>query len=109
MQVFAIKHKPTGKWMPARLNKAPGGWSYWDPTDDAPAHDKNPRLFFTLRSAQNALTAWIMGEHRRESGTTYDWEGIPEGYDNHIIDEPKVPRSREQMEIVRMELRGAEA
>ena len=105
MDVFAIKHKPTGKWMPTRLNKIYGGWSYWEPTSQDRAHDENRRLFFTRRSAQNALTAWLMGEHRRESGTTYDWEGIRDDYDHHIIEKPKVPRLREDMEIVRLELR----
>lgn len=98
--VFAIRHKPTGKWMPARLNKSPGGWSYWEPTSDDEAHDANPRIFYTLRSAQNALTAWLMGEHSRKQGVSVDWEGIPDGYDDHIVNAPPIPRRRDDMEIV---------
>lgn len=103
--VFAIRHKPTGVFMPARINKAYGGWSHWDPTNGEEVHDANPRIFYTLRSAQNALTAWLMGTHIRERGMHYDWEGIPDGYDNHIVNAPATPRHRGDMEIVNFTLK----
>jgi hypothetical protein len=87
--------------MPVRIFRTTiGGWSYWEPTD--PVCTNHPRVFFSKRSAHNALTAWLMGQHRREYGTTYDWEGTPDGYDNHLVDAPKIPRHREDMEIVAM-------
>ncbi len=104
---FAIRHIPTGEYMPCRMFRCRGGgWSHWipGPAPDGWAgcngFDKNPRIFFTLRSAQNALTAWLMGVHRREVGTSHDWEGTPDGYDDHIIDDAPVPRVRADMEIV---------
>lgn len=105
LQVFAIRHKPTGKWMPARVNATAGGWSYWNPTSDDVVRDGNPRVFFTLRSAQNALTAWLMGEHSRKQGVHVDWEGIPDGYDDHVVNAPRAPRHRGEMEIVSFTLK----
>jgi hypothetical protein len=107
MKVFAIRHKPTGEWMPHRLNRTPGGWSHWIPGDelDKP-HDANPRLFFTLQSARNALTMWLQGKWKRDQGTSYSFDG-PEGYDEMTVNAPPVPRTRGDMEIVELELRGA--
>ncbi len=108
MKVFAIKHKPSGEWMPHRMNRAPGGWSHWTPgaAEDKP-HDMNPRLFFTLQSARNALTMWLQGKWERHQGTNHSYFDGPEDYDNMIVNTPSVPRCRGDMEIVELELRGA--
>lgn len=106
MEVFAIRHKPTQAWMPARMFKGSRGWSYWTPAD-TDAYDKNPRIFFTKRSAQNALTAWMQGEWEQGLVQDGDWET---GY--YMVDgdpepkKPKVERKREDMEIVTLTLSG---
>lgn len=97
--VYAIRHKPTGLCMPALR----AGFSYWEPTTDDHT-GLRPRLMFTLKSAQNALSAWLQGQWKRNQGTSYDWEGIPEGYDEVVVSGPKQPRRREDMEIVVLSL-----
>lgn len=113
LEAFAILHIPTGEYMPSRMFRgSSGGWSHWIPGPEPDGwcgcrgFDKNPRIFFSLRSAQNALTAWLMGIHRRESGVTHDWEGIPDGFDDHIVDAAPVPRVRGDMEIIPLQLVG---
>ncbi len=100
LKLYAIRHVSTDTYMPNRLNRAPGGWSYWSPTDEYKPYDATPRLFSSLRSAQNALTAWLQGEHRRNQSVSYDWEGNPDSTDMCEITEPSVPRVRSEMEIV---------
>lgn len=114
MKVWAIKHKPTGKWMPARMYKG-GGWSYWNPghtpqylsTEEVP-FDPTPRLFATLPSVRNALTAWLQGEWDRSTKREGDWET---GYYDVTAEpepsKPPVERKRGDMEIVELELLGA--
>lgn len=116
MNVYAIKHKPTGAYMPARMFRASNhGWSYWVP-GPAPSgwsgldgYDKNPRIFFTLQAARNSLTAWLQGPWKRVTGTDGDWET---GYfDVDLGPAPTdaqglPPRVREDMEIVVLELTG---
>lgn len=92
--------------MPAMMARSGrGGWSYWSPSSaDSSQHGYGtvPRLFETLRSAQNARSAWAQGYHKREAWSGYDWEGIPDGEDNHIIED--AGRKLTDLEIVRMEL-----
>ncbi|MEY2653414.1 MAG: hypothetical protein RLZZ524_441 [Pseudomonadota bacterium] len=88
--------------MPARLESSVrGGWSYWDPStpDSQAAHPLSPpRLFVTLRSAQNARSAWAQGHHKREAWSGYDWEGVPDGGDTHVVLD--VGRKPDDLEIV---------
>lgn len=97
--VYAIRHQPTGLCMPALS----GGYSYWEPTT-ANHEGMHPRLFFTLKSAQNALSAWLQGQWKREQWSGYDWEGIPDGYDKMTIKKPPAPRRRDDMKIVVLDL-----
>lgn len=97
--VYAIRHKPTGLCMPAM----PAGFSYWEPETDNHV-GLRPRLLFSLKSAQNALSAWLQGQWKRHQGTDYSFEGIPEGYDEISVKDPKRPRRREDMEIVALSL-----
>ena len=110
MKAWAIKHRPTGNWMPARMYRtARAGWSNWDPLEERPGYkpfDPHPRIFFTLQSARNALTAWLAGEWKRETGIT-DHYFDPEPFDDLLVSEPANPRRREDMEIVDLEIIGA--
>lgn len=98
--VYAIRHKPTGLCMPALPH---GGYTYWNPLRDDHTLLR-PRLMFTLKSAQNALSAWLQGCWKREQGTSYDWEGTPDCYDEMLVNAPPAPRRREDMEIVVLKL-----
>lgn len=101
MKLFVLKHTATGALMPAQMSRTTrGGWSYWDPPGEG--HGTLPRLFTSLRSAQNARSAWAQGRHKREVWSGYDWEGIPDGYDNHVITD--AGRKLTDLEIVPAEL-----
>lgn len=76
--LYAIQHKPSGNFMPARMFKQAGsGWSWWEPTETRSGylpHDKNPRLFYSIESARNALGQWLRGPLRKHHhcGDVYD-------------------------------------
>jgi len=88
-----------------------GGWSYWIPGpvpdgfDGCDGFDKNPRIFFTLQSARNALTAWLRGLQREKKHYTHIFDG-PDEYAELIVEAPPLERKREDMAIVELELVG---
>lgn len=90
----------------------PGGWSHWIPGPPLDGwagcngFDKNPRIFYSLRSAQRALTAWLMGLHSRSTGGGSSGWDADDFYDDHIVNAPPVPRVRAEMEILPLELLG---
>lgn len=114
--VYAIQHLPTGKFMPTRMFRSgTRGWSTWIPQDNPPERwkgydgfDKNPRLFFSKASVQRALTAWLCGVHTFEDNTYTDWEGIPDGGYDIVVNVPPFPRVREEMAIVEFTLTQVE-
>lgn len=92
MRLYAIRHKPTGQYLPWPNERRRGrGGSQVEP--EAP---EKARLFRSARSASIALTAWLAGrvERLNEHGEfTGDFRFI------------KVPsRRREEMDIVEVEL-----
>ena len=104
MNVYTIRHKATGKFMPARMSRGSNrGWSHWEPTDDKHVFDKSPRMFFSLKSAQNAIVQYCLGVHKREAGWDNHWE-TPEYSDVTMVFNPPVPRNRDDFEIITYEL-----
>lgn len=107
MITYAIRHKPTGKFMPCRMTRCGfGGWSWWTPTGKDQPFDTNPRIFYTPQSARNALTMWLQGAWRLDERTESEsWE-LPSTYTVRelVPDEPPAPRSRDDMEIVTFDL-----
>jgi len=71
--VYAIRHVPSGDWMPARMFRTSArGWSTWK---SGPEYDKgydaNPRIFFSLGAASRAAAAWyagVWGSHQVPGG-----------------------------------------
>ncbi len=101
--VYALRHKPTGRCMPAWRSS----FSRWEPAEDASTLWFLPRLFPTLRSAQNALTAYLRGPGEATYGTDGSYE---EGYYNYRdvpvpTGKPEHPRNRGDFEIVTVELK----
>ena len=92
--LYAIKHKPSGFYLPPPLGRMGRGGSHTEPVDcsgDRP----NPRLFETKLSADRALSAWLQGKwhiDRYGSGEDYE-ESLP--YPKFIA-----TRVREHMEVV---------
>ncbi|MNH19236.1 hypothetical protein D3C81_441910 [compost metagenome] len=105
IQAFAVRHKPTGKFMPTPTGKGGRGASYWDPLEES-VNDL-PRLFPSKKSAGAALTQWLRGHHEPK----FEWEQdatfssrcryqVQAG--TEIV--PVVTRKREEMEVVRFRL-----
>jgi hypothetical protein len=105
MDVYAIRHKPSGEFMPVRMSRTSrGGWSYWREPGNTP-YDATPRLFPTKQGAINALSSWMQGRWVHEY-TGGSFECPDDGYYETVPEEPKSPRVREGMEIVELALTG---
>lgn len=91
----AIRHKPTGFYLPEPLGRLGRGGSHVEPTAD-----QRPRLFPTKRGAVLALGAWLKGKVHHSSG--YDSFSQEHYESTHL--EPVPSRKREEMEIVEVEL-----
>lgn len=89
--IFAIRHKPTGRYLPRPPSGQKGG-SWVEP---ALPDTETPRFFHEKRHAKTFLTVWCQGPQVRAS--SFDWE-----YDGTIPD-PKLaaePRIKEDFEVV---------
>jgi hypothetical protein len=99
--VFIIQHKATHLCMPQMAN---GGYTWWEPTK----HDYNkevPRIFWTRIGAVRAIAAWAQGNRKRHQGQdqrTFDGPG--EWYDYTETKKPLVARSKDDLEILELEL-----
>lgn len=60
--MYAIKHTPTGRYMPVAQPGSTRGASFVEPVD-AETSDKAVRLFGSARSAKIALSAWCKGQY----------------------------------------------
>lgn len=87
MNLFAIRHKPSGGFLPwnNRISKRGGTWV--DPSTTLP-----PRFFYTRRAAVLALRAWLSGK------MTYSVDYDTNAVDLSILPDPN--RKAEDMEIV---------
>lgn len=95
MIVYAIRHKPSGNFLPQTNSKhhhRKSGFTYDEPV---PATERLPRLFLKPGPAKCALTYWLSGEWREEWYRSYlDGEDEPE------LVCKKVPgRKAEDMEV----------
>lgn len=109
MQVFALRHKATGLFMPAKMSRTGArGWSHWSPgaMEDGAPYDKHPRLFFSRKGADNSRALWAAGVHVRHCGATSGTpDNPPEYYDETTIIAPPIPRHRDDLEVVAYELK----
>lgn len=65
---WAIKHKPSGFFLPTRSQGRNRGY-----THDEPTADKPPRLFTSERNAKLALGEWLKGP--LHVSQYQDWQG----------------------------------
>lgn len=92
MKAFAIRHKPSGLFLPMRFRKSRGF------THDEPSAGI-PRLFPKRVAAAAALRCWLKGEWE-ESFTQGEYgEYEPSGPEPKI---PKPDRKPEEMEVVQL-------
>jgi hypothetical protein len=106
MKVYALRHKATGEFMPAKMFRLSArGWSHWSPgvSGVGQPHDSNPRLFFTRKAADNSRVQWAAGVWERNVGTTNSYFD-PEDYDETVINAPPTPRHKDDLEVVVYEL-----
>lgn len=100
MYMWAIKHKPSGKFLPAPRGRNGRGGTFVEIDDPGP-----PRLFHNETSAKSALRFWLAGKvhvERHYSGAPWgeeieeDWKTIPQPH-----------RKAEDMTIVRVTISEA--
>jgi len=97
MKVWAIRDKGNGFFMPANPpSKHRKPYSGQEPKKEGGSW--GPRLFPSLKSAQNSLTAWLAGEwgYRLRQN---EWEDL---YELDVTHKPY--RKKENMEIVEFNL-----
>jgi hypothetical protein len=109
--LYAIRHVPTGKLMPARIFRtSSGGYTYWEPTDTLPGgyggyNPLVPRFFCDKSSAALAVSYWLKGPYRKlyvEEPDTY-FDGPGGTYQAGVEATPTVaanPRNPGDLEIV---------
>jgi hypothetical protein len=97
--VFAIRHKPTGLFLPATNAKgrvAQRGFTHREPSAGL------PRLFLGERAAKAAMRCWIQGAWENDYGVG-DYYTSP-GELQGCSPRPRPDRKAEEMEIVRLSL-----
>jgi len=91
---YVIRHKPTGRLLPARVPA-----TYYD--FDRPDEALEPRLFHTQRAANNCATCWAQGAWVQQERTKQEgWEMPSYTYLAEAIPEAVPGRKREDLEVV---------
>jgi hypothetical protein len=98
-EFYAIFHKPTGKYMPARMfGHSRGGWTWWEPAGVGGygGHDPEiPRLFLKRNAAAQAMGYWLNGN--------YSLRAVPSDFDDPPrtlrVESPHIPRNPKDVEI----------
>lgn len=104
MKYWAIRHKPTGYYLPEPLSGQSGKPGYTS-TEPCSPEQLPPRLFCTEGGAHKALTWWLKGKvYVSKTFVPSSFLG-PEEYEEtwSIHEEPE--RKKEDMEVVPMVLR----
>lgn len=98
---FAVRHKPTGHFIPVPGGRMGRGGSHTEPTDPA---QSPPRQFVSERAAKIFINTWVKGKvvcHRSGyNGSGYEYDDYCE--DNETIPVPH--RRAEDMEVVPLKL-----
>ena len=97
LTLYAIRHDPSGCFLPARKNGR--GYSHDEPKSHTEAM---PRLFFKEIEAKRALTAWLQGVFLMAPGVALDMydPGEPE-----LTVEARPERKAEEMSIVTVKVK----
>jgi len=97
MKVYAIRHIPSGGYLPPLPKGYRYGFTHVEPTTA-----RAPRIFDTERSAANALAAWLRGRATRPCPSPNQlFEGT---VITAPLYEPTPYRRAEDMEVVPMRL-----
>jgi hypothetical protein len=99
---WAIRHKPTGKFMPQSSSKK-HGYTHDEPTDCGNDSHFCPRLFGREQDAKTALTWWLLGRTTmRYSNKIYynAWGDADDDFGEDWHTELVVDRKAEDMEVI---------
>jgi hypothetical protein len=98
MELFAILHKPTGTYMPAKMSESKrAGWTNWKPGAKDQKYGAGPRLFAKKRAADLARGYWLKGKAK----VHWNQYGEDEGY-SFVADPTRKP---EDIVVVQVMLR----
>ena len=99
MIYYAIKHIPTGNFLPYAKGSKGGGFTHVEPEK----FPYQPRLFHREQDAKSCLTVWLKGKITvsRYGGDPYDNYECSEDW--HVEKGPN--RKRREFEIIPIELR----
>lgn len=103
---WAIRHKPTGHFMPQSSSKR-HGYTHDEPTDCGNDSHWCMRLFGREQDAKTALTWWLKGEttmHYTGGMHTNAWGEADDDFGEDWHTKIVVARKAEDMEVVRMNL-----
>lgn len=107
MIVFAIRHKPSGRLMPAVKGRGSTSLNFHRDgfETDFARHKlrKEPRIFALRIGAQRALAAWLKGEWIQETSRS----GLyGEEYDVYTVPPTHAPEDRKssEMEVVKLKI-----
>lgn len=97
INLYAIRHKPTGGYLPAPQGRGGRGGSHMEPmafTGNQGKHGVIPRVWATERAAKAALWHWLQGKY-----VAYRY-GDYEDFEEEIEIVPQPHRKEGDMEIV---------
>lgn len=102
-QLFAVRDKRNGNYMPLATGKSGRGGSWQEPmsVDEILKSGKTIRLFKSERAAKAFINQWVKGKHEmvRTGGTSWDDE-----YDETVFIIAVPDRDKENLEIVAIDL-----
>lgn len=94
MKAYAVRHKPSGLFIPRLETGKRRGGSHLEPSAEREA-----RLFFNQISARAFLSNWLRGKF--ENHSSQNWDG---DYDDYVRVIAQPHRRKEEMEIVEFDL-----
>lgn len=102
MKRWAVKHKPSGHYMPEPTGRSGRGGSHVEPDPDS----NNARLFTSVRSAKIYISTYCLGKFIASRGMSpghpgNDWE-VDYYEDIDIIPQPD--RNKEDYQIIELEI-----
>ena len=93
MKAYAVRHKPSGLFIPRLKTGSRRGGSHLEPSSD-----REPRLFFNKISARSFLSNWLQGKFKNSTFYTED------GFEPYLEIIPQPHRKKGEMEIVEFNL-----